>query len=131
MFTRILLYGFGTMASAMLEGWLASGLEPHRFTVFNPRPKPVPEGVAFTTELPDGHFDAVVLGVKPQKLAEIADEVAPLAGPGTVLVSMLAATDIDALALRFPRAGAIVRLMPHLAVAIGQSPKSLGPRGSV
>lgn len=129
MFRKILLFGYGTMASALLEGWLASGLEPDRFTVYNPRPKPVPAGVAFTSELPGGPFDAVVLGVKPQKLAEVADEVAPLLGPETTLISMLAAIDLDALALRFPHAGAIARLMPNLAVAIGQSPNALVARG--
>ena len=64
MFERILLVGYGTMASAMLEGWLSSGLTPARFTVYNPRPKPVPAGIAFTTEPPEGGFEAVVLGVK-------------------------------------------------------------------
>ena len=58
MYQRILLFGYGTMASAMLEGWLASGLEPWRFTVYNPRAKPAPESVAFTSDLPDGDFDA-------------------------------------------------------------------------
>lgn len=129
MFARILLFGYGTMASAMLEGWLKSGLEPSRFTVYNPRPKPVPDGVAFTTELPRGAFDAVVLGVKPQKLAEVAGEVGALVDPGTVLLSMLAAIDLTTLAARFPQAGAIVRLMPNLAVAIGQSPNALVARG--
>ena len=118
MFDRILLFGYGTMASAMLEGWLASGLEPRRFTVYNPRPKPVPAGVAFTTEVPEGPFDAVVLGVKPQKLAEVAPELEPLLGPNTVLVSMLAAVDLDALTKRFARARAIARLMPNLAAAM-------------
>ena len=129
MFARILLFGYGTMASAMLEGWLASGLEPERFTVYNPRRKDVPDGVEFTSEFPESPFDAVVLGVKPQKLAEIAGEIEPLAGPQTVIVSMLAAINLDALSQRFPRAGAIVRLMPNLAVAIGKSPNALVERG--
>ncbi|MBL8656010.1 MAG: NAD(P)-binding domain-containing protein [Altererythrobacter sp.] len=129
MFARILLFGYGTMASAMLEGWLASGLDAGRFTVYNPRPKPVPAGVTFITELPRGRFDAVLLGVKPQKLAEVVAEVEPLAGPESVLISMLAAVDLDALATRFPRAGALARLMPNLAASIGRSPNGLVARG--
>lgn len=128
MFERILLFGYGTMAAAMLEGWLASGLPPERFTVYNPRPKPAPAGVCFTTALPRAEFDALVLGVKPQKLAEVAGEVEPLAGPDTVVISMLAAVDLATLARRFPRA-AIARLMPNLAVAIGKSPNALVARG--
>lgn len=129
MFERILLFGYGTMASAMLEGWLASGLEPGMFTAYNPRAKPVPAGVTFTTSVPHGPFDAVLLGVKPQQLAEIAGQAEPLVGPQTLLISMLAAIDLAALAKRYPRAGAIARLMPNLAVAIGKSPNALVARG--
>ena len=125
MFDRILLFGYGTMASAMLEGWLASGLEPQHFTVYNPRSKAVPAGVAFTVDLPDGRFDALVLAVKPQKLDEVADAVASLAGPETMLVSILAGVDLAALAHRFSRARGIARMMPNLAVAIGKSPNVL------
>lgn len=129
MLQNVLLFGYGTMASAMLEGWLASGLEPKRFTVYNPRPKPMPAGVAFTTGLPTGRFDALVLGVKPQKLGEVAAEVEPLTGPETVLVSILAGVTLDTLAARFPRAAGIARLVPNLAVAIGKSPNALVARG--
>lgn len=129
MFARILLFGYGTMASAMLEGWLASGLTPQQFTVYNPRPKEVPDGVAFTTELPGKDFDAVVLGVKPQRLGAVAEEVEPLLGPGTVLVSILAGVELASLAKRFPRAGGIVRLMPNLAVALRKSPNALVAQG--
>lgn len=125
MFSRVLFFGFGTIASAMLEGWLASGLEPGHFTVYNPRPKPVPDGVGFTQTVPDETFEAVVLGVKPQKLVEVAGEVKPLLGPGTVLVSILAGVELASLSQHFPRAAGIVRLMPNLAVAIRQSPNSL------
>jgi len=129
MFGRIILFGYGTMAAAMLEGWLAAGLEPERFTVYNPRPKPAPAGVQFATELPDGPFDMLVLGVKPQKLGEVAGAAASLAGPETVLVSILAGVDLAALARRFPRARGIARMMPNLAVAIGKSPNALVGRG--
>lgn len=129
MFERILLFGFGTMASAMLDGWLASGLEPGRFTVYNPRPKPVPAGVSFTCDLPRDRFAALVLGVKPQKLGEVASPVEMLAGPETVLVSILAGADLETLAKCFPRAGGIARLMPNLAVAIRKSPNALVARG--
>lgn len=128
-FSRILLFGFGTMASSMLEGWLASGLEPGQFTVYNPRPKAVPEGVQFTTALPADAFDAVVIGVKPQKLGEVIAEIEPLLGPGTVLVSILAGVELASLAKRFPRAGGVVRLMPNLAVALRKSPNALVANG--
>lgn len=129
MFERILFFGFGTMASAMLDGWLASGLRRGQFVVYNPRPKSVPEDVVFTTALPDDTFDAVVLGVKPQKLAEVAAELEPMLGPETVLVSILAGVELKGLAARFPRVGGIVRLMPNLAVTLRKSPNALVARG--
>ena len=129
MFERILLFGYGTMASSMLDGWLASGLKPAQFAVYNPRPKPVPEGVSFSDQVPEGTFDALVLGVKPQKLGEVAGAVEPLLGPGTVLISILAGVELASLAARFPRAGAIVRLMPNLAVALRKSPNALVSQG--
>lgn len=129
MFERLLLFGYGTMASAMLEGWIASGIEPHRYTVYNPRAKPVPAGATFTSDPPQGAFDAIVLGVKPQKLDEVAGAVEPLAGPNTVLISILAGVELASLANRFPRAGGIVRLMPNLAVALRKSPNALVAQG--
>lgn len=128
-FDRILLFGYGNLASALLEGWLAAGVDPATFSVHNPRPKPVPPGVAFGTTLPTDGFDAVVLGVKPQQLAEAALKLEPLLGPGTVLISLLAGAEIATLERLFPRAGAIVRWMSNLAAAIRQSPTALAEVG--
>lgn len=125
----ILVYGYGTMAGAMVEGWLTAGMSGSAITAYNPRPKPVLEGVALVTQIPTGRFDAVLLGVKPQKLAEVAGDIEPLIGPDTVLLSILAGVDLDSLARHFPRAGGLVRFMPNLAVALGKSPNALAACG--
>lgn len=128
-FRSILIVGFGTMAQAMVEGWLAAGVPADCFTAYNPRPKPAPEGIRLVTEWPAGPFDLVVVAVKPQKLDEIASELEPLVGPDAVLVSILAGVELASLARRFPRAGGLVRLMPNLAVALRQSPNALVAQG--
>jgi pyrroline-5-carboxylate reductase len=125
----MLLCGYGNMASAMLEGWLAAGRPPGDFAVYNPRPKAVPDGVAFHTAMPAGPFATIVLGVKPQKLDDVVPAIEPLAGPGTVVVSILAGVELATLAQRLPRAEGVARLMPNLAVALRKSPNLLVGRG--
>lgn len=124
----ILLVGCGNMAGAMLTGWLAAGLSPSRFTVVDPYRAEVAQGVTLLRELPDRRFDAVLLGVKPQGLDDIAPALARIVGRETVLFSILAGVEFDSLAARFPQAGAIVRIMPNLAAAVGKSPIALDAR---
>ncbi|EQB19248.1 pyrroline-5-carboxylate reductase [Novosphingobium lindaniclasticum LE124] len=129
-FENILLVGCGNMAGAMLEGWLNGGIPAERFTIVDPRRAEAPQGVTLLQDLPgEGHFDAVMLGIKPQGLDDAAPAIAPLVGPRTALFSILAGVEFDSLAARFPDAGAIVRIMPNLAAAIGKSPIALDSRG--
>ncbi len=128
-FNSILIAGYGAMTGALLDGWLASGLPADTFTAFDPGEKTVPEGVRFTQTLPDGPFDAVLLGFKPQMLAKAGPPIEPLAGPGTTVISVLAGIDLAILAERFPRAAGVVRLMPNLAAALRKSPIGLVEQG--
>ena len=129
-FQSILLVGCGNMAGAMLQGWLAAGLAPERFTVADPAPRELPTGVRKLDAIPaDGQFDAILLGVKPQLLAQVAPQVEALAGPGTILISILAGVELSVLAERFPRAKDLVRIMPNLAAALGKSPIAVAARG--
>ena len=128
-FSSILLIGCGNMGGAMLAGWLAGGIAPATFTVVDPALAQAPEGVTLLRELPAGTFDAILLGVKPQLLGDVAPQLAALAGPGTVMMSILAGVELASLALRFPKAGALVRIMPNLAAAIGKSPVVLAGSG--
>ena len=86
------------------------------------RPSGTPvEGVRTVARLADAGASPklVVLAVKPQKLDEVA-AAARAAGsrPKTVLVSILAGVEVASLRERFPGAGAIVRAMPNLPVAV-------------
>jgi pyrroline-5-carboxylate reductase len=128
-FQSILLVGCGNMAGAMLQGWLAGGLDPARFTVVDPLPRELPAAVRRLQAMPgEGAFDAILLGVKPQILEQVAPRVEPLAGPGTLLLSILAGVELDVLERQFPRAGGLLRLMPNLAAALGKSPVAMAER---
>ncbi len=125
----ILLIGCGNMGGAMLAGWLAGGFDPTRFTVVDPYLAEAPAGICLLRELPAGQFDAILLGVKPQMLGDVAPKLAAMAGPHTTILSILAGVELASLAARFPDAGALVRIMPNLSAAIGKSPVALAAQG--
>lgn len=119
---KILIVGCGNMGGAMLAGWLASGVDPNGVTVVDPFLPAAPQGVTLLRDMPQGGgFDVIMLGVKPQQLGDAATAVAALAGPGSLLLSILAGVDLATLRHRFPKAGGIVRVMPNLAAAMGKS----------
>lgn len=123
--SNMLIVGFGNMTGAMVEGWLRAGMPPAAFTVYHPRGKSVPEGVSLVTEWPGEAFDAVLLGVKPHMLDDVAPGLARAVGTKTIVVSVLAGIELASLRARFPKAAAVVRLMPNLACALGKSPIAL------
>ena len=128
---RILVWGYGKMTGAMVEGWLASGMSADAITAYNPRPKETPRGVRMTTERPDEAFDVVVLGFKPHMLRDVAPEMAAVVGSQTTILSVLAGVELSTLRATFPDAALIVRFMPNLACALNKSPNALvGDGGS-
>jgi pyrroline-5-carboxylate reductase len=126
----LLLVGCGNMGGAMLAGWLAGGIAPGRLTVLDPALPAARPGVRLVRDvdaLAGQAFDVVMLGIKPQGLADAAPLLAPLVGGATVL-SILAGVEVATLAALFPAAAGILRIMPNLAAAIGKSPVALfGP----
>ncbi len=119
------LVGCGNMAGAMVAGWRAAGIDLSGVTAIRPSGIPV-EGVRTVAALPD--HDApkfVMLGVKPQKLDEVAPGLVPHVGKDTILVSLLAGVSAATLRVRFPEARAIIRVMPNLPVAERQGVTAL------
>jgi pyrroline-5-carboxylate reductase len=115
----LLLIGCGNMAGAMLEGWLDAGADPRLITVVRPSGRAPAPGIRTLTEVPEGEIPALaLLGVKPQKLAEVAPGIAPVLGPETILVSILAGTTLATLRALFRAPRAIVKAMPNLPVSL-------------
>jgi pyrroline-5-carboxylate reductase len=110
------LVGCGNMAGAMVEGWRAAGVDFADVTVIRPSGTRV-DAIRTVMSYPDEAPRFVMLGFKPQKLAEVVPALAPHIGSGTVLVSMLAGVKAATLRDRFPDARAVVRVMPNLPVA--------------
>ncbi|TPG21602.1 pyrroline-5-carboxylate reductase [Sphingomonas koreensis] len=116
----IWLIGCGNMAGAMLQRWVASGdVDPASVTVIDPGTPKLPDGVRHLTQISDARApEAVMLGVKPQMLDDVAPALAPRIAGAKLLLSILAGVEVASLAKRFD-VGAIVRVMPNLPVAIG------------
>lgn len=122
----MLLIGCGNMAGAMLNGWLAAGVSPGNFTICDPMVDAVPDGTTLlrsTGELPQ-QYDMLLLGVKPQMLDQVADDVRSAAKSGAVIISILAGVQTEHLQSLFPKQK-ILRLMPNLSAALGLSPLGL------
>ncbi|WP_164117749.1 pyrroline-5-carboxylate reductase [Sphingorhabdus sp. Alg239-R122] len=121
---NLTIFGCGNMAGAMLHGWLADGMDPARVTVITPNGGKVPEGIRILKSAPTDMLpaDMLLIGIKPYMLADLAQDIAPLAGPATMLVSILAGVDVATTRSFFPDSGPIVRAMPNMAVSIGKSP---------
>jgi pyrroline-5-carboxylate reductase len=124
---HIALLGCGNMAGAMLRGWLNAGADASAFTVIDPYAKDLPDGVRHfdaVADLGGETFPAVMLGVKPQMLADVAETARALMAPNTLVISMLAGIECAALSRLFPDQRP-VRIMPNLAAALNASPVGL------
>ncbi len=115
------LIGCGNMAGAMLRRWIAAGtVRGEDVFVLNRREQELPEDVRQARVLPEGALpDAVMLGVKPQQIDEVAGQIAGRLAGMPLLISILAGADEAAVAARFD-ARAVVRAMPNLPVEIGK-----------
>ncbi|MET0741844.1 MAG: pyrroline-5-carboxylate reductase dimerization domain-containing protein, partial [Microvirga sp.] len=113
------------MGGAMLEGWLGVGVPGSAIGVIDPHASDAmralcrERGIALNPERPEP-AEVIVLGIKPQALDGAAASLAPLVGPGTLLVSILAGKTIGDLRSRFPSVRAVVRAMPNLPASIGR-----------
>lgn len=130
------LVGAGKMGGAMLEGWLALGLNPRNVSIFDPDPSPEirslsAKGAAINpAEGAAGKPSVIILAVKPQIAADVMPSVAAIAGADALAISVMAGKTLSFLQAALPNV-AIVRAMPNTPAAIGRGITVLVPNAKV
>lgn len=135
--SSLVLIGAGKMGGALLEGWLRLGLDPATTAVIDPYPsaemKALCEKAGVRLNPPRetlGKPEALALAIKPQTLNAAAPEIAPLIGPKTLVVSIMAGKTIANIKARLP-ARAVVRAMPNTPASVGRGVTAVAADPSV
>ena len=133
--SSLALVGAGKMGGAMLDGWLALGLDPRKVSIFDPHVAPeiaalAAKGVALNPAKEQaGRPAVIILAVKPQMAAEVMPNVAALAGPHTLVLSVMAGKTIGFLenalpgiavvrATRLPMPGRLSAVLPTVSAVV-------------
>jgi pyrroline-5-carboxylate reductase len=125
----LLLVGAGKMGQAMLDGWLARGLNPRKAMVIEPKAaKPLKALTRRGLKLNPKNTNkdkateaaAIVIAVKPQTAPDAVPPLTAYAGKGTLVLSIMAGRTLRFLEDRLPPNAAIVRAMPNTPAAIGR-----------
>ena len=121
----LLLVGAGKMGAAMLEGWLALGIDAKNVVVIEPQPTSdisalTARGLRLNPKSSEvGAASAIVIAIKPQVAPEVVPTLIPYVGRSTVAVSIMAGRTLRFLESALPDA-ALIRAMPNTPAAIGR-----------
>jgi pyrroline-5-carboxylate reductase len=119
----LVLIGAGKMGGAMLEGWLALGLDPAKIAVMEPKPSDsiaalATRGIRLNPKSVDD-ASVIVIAIKPQEAAAVVPTLKPLVRANTVAISIMAGPKLSFLQGALGDV-AIVRAMPNTPAAIGR-----------
>ncbi|RDD60889.1 pyrroline-5-carboxylate reductase [Ferruginivarius sediminum] len=124
----LLLVGGGKMGGALLEGWLARGVEASSVHVVEPgeeaRKVLAAHGVnavAAAEELPaELRPGVVILAVKPQVMDKVVPDYRRFVAPDTVFLSIAAGRTIASFEAILGSGAAVVRSIPNTPSAVGR-----------
>lgn len=125
----LVLVGCGKMGRALLDGWLAGGLDAREVFVVEPDPalrsdvRAVTgvQAVAEPKELPAELAPrALVLAVKPQVMDAVLPAYDPVVRRGAAVLSIAAGKTIAGFERAYGPGAAVVRAMPNTPAAIGR-----------
>lgn len=117
----MLLLGCGKMGSALLGGWLKSGIPASSIHVIEPHPSDwlKATGVHLNGGIP-AQLDVVLLAVKPQMMGEALPALKALGNGETLFISIAAGTTIETLEGTLGAKTPIVRVMPNTPAMVGR-----------
>lgn len=119
----LVLIGAGKMGGALLDGWLASGVDPAAVVVVEPQPDPGYEtlktpGLTVVDAPPQTPASIIVIAVKPHLVGDVLPHLGPTVDGETLLVSIAAGVKLKKLAESGARA--LVRAMPNTPASVGK-----------
>ena len=123
---KILLVGCGNMGQALLKGWLEQGWSRSDIQVVEPDKdaQSIIESLGVevsSARVEDTHAEVIVLAVKPQQLKVVLPDYLDFAEKGHVFLSIAAGRPIAFYESILGGQVSIVRGMPNMPAAIGQS----------
>jgi pyrroline-5-carboxylate reductase len=132
---RIGFLGAGKMATALARGWIAAGLlAPSGCRASDPVPAArhlFADGTGGAVG-PDNRAvveasDLIVLAVKPQNMAALLAEVAPVIRPRHLVVSIAAGLTLNQLIPALGKECRLIRVMPNTPCLLGASASAYAP----
>ena len=124
--TRLAVIGAGVMGEALVSGLLKAGWSPDDLVVadrrdFRRAEMTAAHGIRATGNAEAAaEADTVILVVKPQDVAAVLPEIAPVLRPHTLVVSLCAGVTTAALESHLPAGRPVVRVMPNTPALVGE-----------
>jgi pyrroline-5-carboxylate reductase len=127
--SRIGFLGAGKMATALARGWINAGLlKPAECRASDPVPaarEAFAKETGGTTGASNSEVveasDVLLLAVKPQNMAEVLADIAPVVGARHLIVSIAAGVTLGRLAAALGNDRRLVRVMPNTPCLVGTS----------
>ena len=134
----IAFIGAGNMAGSIIGGMLAAGVSADRFSASDPATGNLDAlrergltNLGSDNKTAVTNADVVVLAVKPQVLAEVCADIAPVVNADKLVISIAAGVEGEAIDRWLGGYAAIVRCMPNTPALVGEGASALCPIGDV
>ncbi|SFQ41023.1 pyrroline-5-carboxylate reductase [Amycolatopsis arida] len=131
--STIAVVGAGKIGEALLSGLLHGGRPAEELLFTERHPERAAEltrryGVAAVDVAEAAkRADVLVVAVKPQDIDPVLDELAPLVGPDSLLVSLCAGLPTALYERRFVEGTPVVRVMPNTPMVVGAAMSAVSP----
>ena len=129
----VAVLGAGKIGEALLAGLLAAGRAADELLFTERHPERAAEltarlGVA-GVDLADAaaRAEVLVVAVKPQDIAPVLAELAPVLRPGTLVVTLCAGLPIALFEGALPEGTPVVRVMPNTPMLVGEAMSAMSP----
>jgi pyrroline-5-carboxylate reductase len=129
----VAVLGAGKIGEALLAGLLASGRTSDELVFTERHPERAAEltarlGVA-GVDVADAaaRAEVLVVAVKPQDIAPVLAELAPVLRPGTLVVTLCAGLPIALFEGALPEGTPVVRVMPNTPMLVGEAMSAMSP----